>query len=57
MSIVVTRDLFCDRCPLWFDEPDRDQFASPAAIRRQAARHGWRYEDGRDVCPDHEEGT
>lgn len=51
MSIVISRSLFCDFCPNWYDAA-HDPLALAPVIRREAARYGWKRRGGKDACPD-----
>lgn len=56
MSIVLTRDVFCDgvspsgnRCACWAD--NASSTTSAADARKRAKADGWKRRGGRDLCP------
>ncbi len=52
MSITITTDVFCDRCPHWAHGTTGPR----PAIREARARVkavGWRHLKGEDICPMH----
>ena len=51
MSITITTDVFCDRCPMWVHGVTGSGSRS-ADARRVAKASGWTRRDGRDLCPD-----
>lgn len=50
MSIVISRDIFCDGedCDLWTEGTTQ---GGARDARKIAARRGWKYLRRRDLCP------
>jgi len=50
MSFTVTIDVRCDTCTDWIDGT-RGQLTTKREAREAAKRAGWKYSEGRDICP------
>ena len=50
MSLSVTTDVFCDRCPRWLCGTQGRLRAEGREARRLAREAGWVHRDGLDLC-------
>jgi hypothetical protein len=51
VSITVSTDVFCDRCPTWIRGVSGRVHSAAIDARAVAKSYGWRRVDGLDICP------